>query len=181
MMRSVFIWFYCLPIPDVILLTALAAGVFLFLRERFGDRRFWKAGMVAMLSVWIAVIFLGTLGHRTEGANPAEPVLMPFASYVQALTGGPRELFRTNFMNAVLFCPAGLLGCEILPKRWKKGWTMAAVVCVLAMLSAAIEYCQFRYGLGLAETDDVIHNTLGALAGALVCRQPFPHSSCREK
>ena len=34
------------------------------------------------------------------------------------------------------------------------------------MLSAGIEYAQYRYALGMAEVDDVICNTLGAFIGA---------------
>ena len=35
------------------------------------------------------------------------------------------------------------------------------------LLSAVIEAAQYAFGLGRAETDDVLCNTLGALLGAL--------------
>lgn len=168
-MKKLFLWFYCLPISDAVLLIVLATVVFLFLREKYGNTLYWKIGIPILLVCWIIVILFGTLGQRIEGENLSEPILTPFYSYYTALNGGPEELYRTNFMNAVLFYPAGLLGCEVLPKRWKKVWKVVLVPCIFALVSIGIEYTQYRFALGLAETDDVIHNTLGTLIGALAC------------
>lgn len=85
-----------------------------------------------------------------------------------ALNGGNREIYRANYVNAVLFFPSGLLGFEMLPKCWSEGWKWLLTTVLLALFSACIEYAQYRHGLGLAEVDDVIHNTLGALLGATV-------------
>lgn len=115
------------------------------------------------------MIFSGTLIQRTEGGNLSAPVLMPFASYQAAFNGGNKEIYRTNFMNVVLFYPAGLLGLEALPKDWYKLLKVALITALFFLVSACIEYVQYRFGLGLAEMDDVIHNTLGALLGAMVC------------
>ena len=169
-MRKVFLWFYCLPITHAVLLIALVTVVFLLLREKWGNRPYWKVAMPLLMIGWIAVILLGTLGQRVERGNHAEPILTPFHSYLAVLHGGNRELYRANFMNAVLFYPAGLLGCEVLPKRWKKAWKIVLVTCIFALVSIGIEYGQYRFALGLAEADDVIHNTLGALLGALAWR-----------
>lgn len=169
MMRKIFLWFYCLPIVDAVLLTLLATAGFLLLREKFRDIPYWKAGVTLLFLAWIAVILYGTLGQRTEGGNLSQPILTPFASYYALLHGGTKELYRTNFMNAVLFFPAGLLGCEALPKRWNKSWKAALITVLFALASLGIEYTQYQFGLGLAETDDVIHNTLGTLLGAIAC------------
>lgn len=123
--------------------------------------------MTLLFFAWVAIVLFGTLGQRTEGGNLSEPILTPFASYYAAIHGGPKELYRTNFMNVVLFYPAGLLGCEVLPKQWRKGWKVVLLTAVFAMISAGIEYTQYRFGLGLAEADDVIHNALGTLLGAV--------------
>lgn len=168
-MGTIFHWFYCLPISDAVLLVILATMVFLLLRKLFGNTPCWRVGISLLFVCWIAVIFLGTLGQRTEGGELPEPILTPFYSYYTALNGGSKELYRTNFMNVVLFYPAGLLGCEMLPKRWRKVWKVVLLICVFALMSIGIEYTQYRFGMGLAETDDVIHNTLGTLLGALTC------------
>lgn len=166
-MRKLFLWFYCLPIADAVILILLATAAFFFLRDRCGKTIWWKAGTLLLLLVWISVILFGTLGQRTEGENLSEPILIPFRSYYTALNGGTKEIYRTNFMNAVLFYPTGLFGCEILPKRWRRVWKVAMTACVFALISIGIEYSQYRFALGLAEMDDVIHNILGTLLGAL--------------
>ncbi len=165
-MNRIFLWFYCLPIAQALLIILLVTAAWLLLRHKFGNCPFWRAGVALLFMVWIAVILLGTLGQRT-GGEAARVTLTPFASYFEALNGGPRELYRTNFMNAVLFYPAGLLGFELLPKRWKRTGKIALLAAVFALMSTGIEYCQYRFGLGLAETDDVIHNALGAALGGM--------------
>lgn len=170
-MRAVFLWFYCLPISQALALTALAALVFLIVREAAGHTASWKAAVALLLVLWIAVILYGTLGQRTEGENLRDPIPVPFYSYYSVFYGGSKELLRTNFMNAALFFPAGLLGCSLLPGR--RSQNLLAVTFVLALMSIGIEYVQFRFGMGLAETDDVIHNTLGALLGALTSGMSF--------
>lgn len=168
-MRKLFLWFYCLSIPDAVVLIVLTTVIFLLLREKYGNTPSWKTGIPVLFVCWIIVILFGTLGQRTEGENLSEPILIPFYSYYTALNGGSREFYRMNFMNTVLFYPAGLLGCALLPKRWIKVWGVVLVTCIFASLSTGIEYTQYRFAMGLAEADDVIHNTLGAFLGALAC------------
>lgn len=154
-------------------LVGLATAVFLLLRTKYRTAPWWKPGVTALLVCWTAVILLGTLGQRAGGENLAAPILTPFYSYWAARYGGRTELYRTNFMNTILFYPAGLLGCGLLPQRWGRFPKAALAFAVFALMSIGIEYTQFRLGLGLAETDDVIHNALGGLLGALACDIPF--------
>lgn len=165
-MRKIFLWFYCLPISDAVLLIILATVLFLLLREKLGNTPYWKFGIPILFVCWVTVILFGTLGQRAEGSNLSEPILTPFYSYYTALSGGTREIYRTNFMNVVLFYPAGLLGCEALPKQRRRIWL---VTCVFGLLSGGIEFAQYHFGMGLSEVDDVIHNTLGALLGSIAC------------
>lgn len=177
-MGRIFLWFYCLPIRNAVLLIVLATLAFLLLRETLGHTALWKTAVRILLICWIAVILYGTLGRRTGGSNPESPVLIPFYSYYLALTGGTKELYRTNFMNLVLFYPAGLLGCALLPETWKTRRKIALLVFRFALISICIECCQYRFGLGLAETDDLIHNTLGVVLGALaVGLSPHDHNT----
>ena len=168
-MRQIFLWFYCLRISGVIVLIAMATGTFWYLRHKFAHTWFWKTGIPLLLIGWIGVILYGTLGQRATDGNAAAPILIPFHSYYLALTGGNVEIYRTNFMNAILFYPAGLLGCQLLPRRWRKIHKVLLLTVPLALLSIWIEYTQYHLGLGLAETDDVIHNTLGTLLGIQAC------------
>lgn len=171
-MNTIFLWFYRLPIAGAVFLTLLITAAFLFLRDKYGKRKYWTSGIALLLLCWTLVILFATLGQRAEGETLSDPVLIPFYSYYTVLKGGPRELCRANLMNAILFYPAGLFGCELLPPGRRPGWKIAVMTGVFALLSIGIEYTQYRMALGLAETDDVIHNALGALLGALACRIP---------
>ena len=166
-MREIFLWFYCLPMVDAVMLTLLATAAFLYLREKYRTALWWKTAVCLLFFLWLAVIYLGTLGNRIEGGNSAQPNWTLFASYEKALATGNKEIYRTNFMNAVLFYPAGLLGCAALPKGWKRPWKVLLMFALMMLMSAGIEYIQFRFHMGLAETDDIFHNSLGAFFGAL--------------
>lgn len=169
-MKFLFLWFYCLPLSRAAIFPLLAAALFLLLRACFGTRKFWRPAVLLLFAGWMLVILLGTLGRR-GGACPA-PILTPFHSYYAALALGERELLRECFMNAVLFYPAGLLAWELLPQSWPVSKRLLLTAAAFAALSAGIEVCQYLLSLGQAETDDVIHNTLGAALGALTGALP---------
>ncbi len=79
-------------------------------------------------------------------------------SYIELLTGNPnwKKDVTQNLQNILFFVPFGVL----LPvKRW---WTMFIIA---ALFSTWIEFIQYIGGFGLAELDDVICNTLGAIIG----------------
>jgi len=169
MLQSFFLWFYCLSILDALLLVIVVSAGYLILRQWLGCKRFRRPAIVLLFLAWLAVIAVATLTDRTQGLIPAEPEWIPFHSYRAVMAGENKEILRSNFMNVVLFYPAGLLACELLPKRWNRAKRVTLVTVLFALVSFAIEFCQYRFALGQAEIDDVIHNTLGALVGALVC------------
>lgn len=169
MLHKLLRWFYCLPIPQAFLLLVLFSGLTLFLRQKLKKRRFWRLGVSVFALIWLLFIAAVTLMSRSFSESRMMPELIPFSSYYAVFNGGNKELLRSNMMNIALFYPAGLLVCELLPERWRRVKKLLFVSLLLALLSAGIEYCQFRFSLGQAETDDVIHNALGAFIGALVC------------
>ncbi len=69
-------------------------------------------------------------------------------------------------MNVFLFFPLGLSLSNALPRRWHRWGRIALTTSAACLFSIAIEYTQYHYALGLAETDDVICNTLGAFIGS---------------
>ena len=69
-------------------------------------------------------------------------------------------------MNVFLFFPLGLTLSNALPRKWHRWGRIILTTFIGCALSTGIEYAQYRYALGLAETDDVICNTLGAFLGA---------------
>lgn len=170
MLQMALIWFYCLAIKDAVLIVIVFSIVYLVLRHCLGKKRFWRTIVFLLFLVWIIVIIVATLTDRTLGTTLAEPQLIPFHSYRAVLTGENKEILRSNFMNILLFYPAGLLLFELLPKSWNRLKCLFFAVGILAAMSVIIEFCQYRFALGIAETDDIIHNTAGALIGAIVCR-----------
>lgn len=68
-------------------------------------------------------------------------------------------------MNVVVFVPVGmLLGMTF---RSIKCWQVLAAGC---LISVSIEIMQFLFNRGFAETDDVMHNTLGCMAGYMLVK-----------
>lgn len=159
-------WIYCLDLPDAVLLAALVTLTFRYLCLRFGGGRVWKAGICVLLLVWAGIAAWMTVLSRASDSGRQEAQWTPFYSYYLAFTGANREFLRSNFMNALLFYPAGLLAVTALPGKWKLWHKALLIVCVCCALSLGIELSQYFFRLGLAETDDVLHNTLGALLGA---------------
>lgn len=172
MIQSFFLWFYCLSITDAVLLVIVFSAGYLNLRQWLENKRFWRSVIALLFLAWLAVIDVATLTDRTPGIIPTEPEVIPFHSYRAVMAGENKEIIRSNFMNVILFYPAGLLACELLPKSWSRAKRVILVAVLFALVSAGIEFCQYHFALGQAEVDDVIHNVLGALIGALISTIP---------
>lgn len=117
---------------------------------------------VILFCVSAAIILHATLLSRTPGTYAA--VLTPFAALAAARQ--QPELYREMLMNVFLFFPLGLTLSNALPRRWHRWLRIALTTLTGCILSAGIEYAQYRFALGMAETDDVICNTLGAFVGS---------------
>lgn len=110
----------------------------------------------------IVLILLFTVSGRKSGIYDIS--LIPFISFENAKTN--TELYRSMFMNLLLFMPLGLCMPFALPKKVKiKGLLTIGAGMVL---SIAIEAIQFFFSLGRCETDDVIMNTTGVIIGTSV-------------
>ena len=168
-MKAIFLWFYCLPITGAVIWIILATGIFLHLRTKFGTRWFWRIGLVLMILCWTWVVANQTVLSRAPGVQQT-PILEPFQSYVEVFQGGNREILRSQFMNVVLFYPAGLIIAALFPERWPL-WIKVLTALVLGfMFSRNIEHYQYYLAVGLPQVDDVIHNTVGALLGSMAIR-----------
>lgn len=110
----------------------------------------------------VIAILCATILNRTPGNY--ELILTPFATFTAALQ--QPELYREMLMNVFLFFPLGLTLSNALPRKWHRWLRIALTTLIGCAFSAGIEYAQYRCALGLAETDDVICNTLGAFLGA---------------
>ena len=147
-------WTVCILLLSLLLLWSM-------LCQRVGERR--RVLLNTALACAAAFIILyATILTRTPGV-PAV-ILTPFAA-LSAARQQP-ELYREMLMNVFLFFPLGLTLSNALPRKWHRWGKIALTTLVGCALSAGIEYAQYRCALGLAETDDVICNTLGAFTGS---------------
>ena len=129
--------------------------------QRVGERRRVLFN-TALACAAAFIILYATILTRTPGVP--EAVLAPFASLTAARQ--QPEIYREMLMNVFLFFPLGLTLSNALSRKWHRWLRIILTTLVGCALSAGIEYAQYRYALGLAETDDVICNTLGAFLGA---------------
>ena len=166
LLKSVFVDVYRLDYSQLFLLLLAATVCFLFLHKRYRVNRLWRFFLGAVLLVWTALVVYYTVGSR-GGSYTGAYNLIPFHSYREVNSGGSWEILLSNYMNILLFFPGGLFLSALLPK--KRPWPVRILLSVLFffLLSAAMEYGQYRWQLGRVEIDDVLHNALGALLGGV--------------
>ena len=154
-------YIYSRSFISVIIFMALALAAWGALPARVGARR-WRWGNLVLVLLMTAAILYATLFSRAEGSTGL--ILTPFASLTAARQ--QPELYREMLMNVFLFFPLGLTLSNALPRKWHRWLRIILTTLIGCILSAGIEYAQYRCALGLAETDDVICNTLGAFIGS---------------
>ncbi len=154
-------YIYTRPLIAIILFMAIAVIVWSELPSRIAVK-YWRHGNLILAVLMTAAILYATILTRSEGNTGL--ILIPFATFTAARQHP--ELYREMLMNVFLFFPLGLTLSNALPRRWHRWGKIILTSLVGCALSAEIEYAQYRYALGLAETDDVICNTLGAFLGA---------------
>lgn len=152
---------YSKPLSNIILAIVIAIVALGYLRTKVQLRRWTMANFVLFCAAVIAIL-CATILNRTPGNY--ELILTPFAALTAARI--QPELYREMLMNIFLFFPLGLTLSNALPRKWHRWLRIILTTLVGCALSAGIEYAQYRCALGLAETDDVICNTLGAFTGS---------------
>ena len=135
--------------------------IWAILCQHFKKKR-WAAINAVIFSLSTAVILYATSLTRTPGDYKL--ILTPFATFTAARH--QPELYREMLMNVFLFFPLGLTLSNALPQKWHRWLRIILATLIGCILSAGIEYAQYRYALGMAEVDDVICNTLGAFIGS---------------
>lgn len=154
-------YIYSRSFISVITFMALALAAWGALPARVGARR-WRWGNLVLVLLITAAILYATLFSRAEGSTGL--ILTPFAALTAARI--QPEIYREMLMNVFLFFPLGLTLSNALPRKWHRWLRIILTTLIGCILSAGIEYAQYRCALGLAETDDVICNTLGAFIGS---------------
>lgn len=87
--------------------------------------------------------------------------LIPFRSY-SCIFQGDGEFLHDILLNILVFFPFGFLfGLYLKNYEWHR------LLLFASLFSISIEMAQYIFQKGVAETDDVIHNTLGCVLGYL--------------
>lgn len=140
---------------------AIAIAIWGYARTKLYGKRWNIANALLACGMVMAILCITIMG-RTTGERIL--VLKPFASLAAARTQS--EAYRELLMNIFLFFPFGLTLSNALPQSWGRWRRIGLTVITGLLLSAGIEYIQYRFALGVAETDDVICNTLGTFIGS---------------
>ncbi len=154
-------YIYSRPLIVIILFMVLALAVWGGSPAHIAAKH-WQRGNLVLTGLMAGAILYATILTRSEGSTGL--ILIPLASLTAARQ--QPELYREMLMNVFLFFPLGLTLSNALPRKWHRWGRIILTTLIGCALSAGIEYAQYRYALGLAETDDVICNTLGAFLGA---------------
>lgn len=137
--------------PIILLVWSVIGAVFFKKMRIIGT----AAAVLAVAAILYVTLF--SRGSRLGGLD-----LIPFSSFSRAVTNS--EIYRSMLMNVLLFFPLGLS----LPFVFKEttGKRILFTILSAVLLSLMIEAFQYVFSRGLAETDDVICNTLGAVTGS---------------
>ena len=131
------------PLTGCFLLLVLLLFWTVFCR-RLADQA--RTAVNAVLVGFIAFIILyATILTRTP--SDYEAILTPFATLAAARV--QPELYREMLMNVFLFFPLGLTLSNALPWRWNYRRRIGVTVLAGCLLSAGIEYAQYRFALDL--------------------------------
>ena len=152
---------YSCPLHVVSIAMAIAIAIWGYARTKLYGKRWNIANALLACGMVMAILCITIMG-RTTGERIL--VLKPFASLAAARTQS--EAYRELLMNIFLFFPFGLTLSNALPQSWGRWRRIGLTVTIGLLLSAGIEYTQYRFALGVAETDDVICNTLGVFIGS---------------
>ena len=145
----------------VIVFMAATLVVWGTLGNRIPTRHWWRTNILLTIAA-VAAILYTTLMTRKAGLSLV--FLKPFTKFPTARI--QPELYREMLMNIFLFFPLGLTLSNALPQKLNR-WVRIGITTLFAcLLSTVIEYTQYHFSLGVAETDDVICNTLGAFIGS---------------
>lgn len=120
---------------------------------------------IRIIGAVMAVIAIGAILYitvLTRSESGAGADFIPFSSFERAKI--QPEMYRSMLMNVFLFVPLGLSLPYVFSGSIAKRILLAILIGFL--LSVTVEAIQYFAHLGMAETDDVICNTVGTSIGS---------------
>lgn len=159
-----------LPILPTALIIALVfiGGSYLsyaLYRKRGGRRNVTARQVIAtfLILAWFVVVMVLTTFSR--GANYEGWVnFRIFSGYVNAWNQWSLQEWQLIIFNMLMFAPLGFL----LPLLGKTTRRFGPVLLLSLLITLGIECIQMLSRRGIFELDDILHNTLGSMAGYFV-------------
>ncbi|MFJ7934971.1 VanZ family protein [Sporosarcina sp. NPDC096371] len=147
---------------SIFIITVLMIGYFIY-RKFYQTKypiRLSKFVFITLLICWFIVV----LGITTlsRGANYTDQINFSlFTSYINAWNKWSLTEFQLIIFNMLMFVPLGVL----LPLIHHKNKSFHRVLVISIVFTSSIEIFQLISGKGIFELDDLLHNTIGSLAG----------------
>ena len=161
------------------LLSIFCIGLVVFIAWK-GFKTGLRYSATLLLIEYIFLLFCSTVIFRATGET-RQYDFHPFWSYDRP------DLLIENIMNVIVFIPVGMILGSLLRVKdsWSKygSWfkvngsstseatksmTWLIVLLIGCSISVTIEALQFCFMRGFSEVDDVMHNTLGCIAGYIL-------------
>ena len=146
----------------LVLAIILMIVIIITLRRKFAEKKVYKCSML-ISGLYIAGIFYITVFSRKRG-QVLEYNHEIFWSYRAALVDG--GYLEEIGLNILLFVPLGVIWGSLI-KEGKKYFYLLIVIFG-GVLSACIEFLQYKWKCGFSEIDDVISNFFGIILGIII-------------
>ena len=150
----------------MIMVVAIIVGVlwFMIIKRSKNKEILCKYVLWVLFAEYLFIVACSTIIFRGEQSfTYAKLELVPFWTYWAVIEHVPGVSIWDIILNVVLFMPLGFLVTLLFPEiAWWK-------ILIIAMaMSVAIETNQYFFEKGIAQIDDVMHNSIGAILGWLV-------------
>lgn len=121
----------------------------------------WRRVLWVLLAEYLFVVACSTVFFRgVQSFTYARLELMPFWTYKAVVAHIPGVSVWDIVLNVVLFLPLGFL-----LKLIYHTLPLSKTLLIAVVGSLCIETCQYVFEKGIAQIDDVMHNTIGAGLG----------------
>lgn len=150
---------------SIFIIAILMIGYFVYRKfyQRKYPIRFSKFVFITLLICWfIVVLGITTLSRGARYTGQINFDL--FTSYINAWNAWSLTEFQLIIFNMLMFVPLGVL----LPLIHHKNKSFWRVLVISIIFTACIEMSQLITGKGIFELDDLLHNTIGSLAGYFI-------------
>ena len=123
-------------------------------------------GRVRWVFLFAYLLFIAYMTMYYREPQGSRNRLELFYSYRRMLTDD--GLRQQVINNILLFIPLGTILSNLISSKLPTGKATIISVLICMGCSVVIEAVQWKFGIGLAEVDDLISNTLGGTIGAII-------------